>query len=49
MKYKILFSLVVCFVFEIQNVQAQTQEETIEWIKAKLQKHGGAYNNKGTS
>src|SRR5690606_36912442 len=40
MKHLITLYLALFFMAGIQNTQAQTKEETIEWITEKLEKHG---------
>ncbi len=40
MKSLITLYLALFFMAGIQNTQAQTKEETIEWITEKLEKHG---------
>lgn len=41
MKHIFILFLAVFFMVGIQNAQAQTKEETIAWIKEKLEQYGG--------
>ena len=46
MKHLITFiCLVLLSIAGTQNAQAQTKEETIAWIKEKLEKHGGSHRS----